>query len=107
MWGSSVIRPSDAEEVRQESASSGEESAEEGNEDAYTPRDEAFVEDTVEEHTPRTPSTERPGTPPPLNYDREMEHASPPKSYTAPKQTEEVQTGIPERVGTEGPEIPP
>jgi hypothetical protein len=70
-------------------------------------RDEAFVEDTVEEHTPRTPSTERPGTPPPPNYACEMEHATPPESYTTPEQTEEVQTGIPEKVGTEGPEIPP
>jgi hypothetical protein len=37
MWGKPVIRPSDAEEVRQESASSGEESTGEGDEDATTP----------------------------------------------------------------------
>jgi hypothetical protein len=48
----------------------------------------------VEEHTPRSPSTECQGTPPPPNYDCEMEHATPPESYTAPYQTE-------------GPEIPP
>jgi DNA repair exonuclease SbcCD nuclease subunit len=65
MWGKAVIRPSDAEEVRQESAPSGEESIEERNEDVSTPRDEAFVEDLVEEGTPRTPSSEHPGTPPP------------------------------------------
>jgi hypothetical protein len=65
MWGKPVIRPSDAEEVRQESAPSGEESVEERDEDVSTPRDEAFVEDFVEEGTPWTPSSERPGTPPP------------------------------------------
>jgi len=35
-----------------------------------------------------------------------MEHATHPESYTAPEQTEEDQTGIPERVGADGPEIP-
>jgi hypothetical protein len=65
MWGRPVIRPSDAEEVRQESESLVEESAEERNEAVSTPRDEAFTEDMVEEHTPWTPSTERPRTPPP------------------------------------------
>jgi hypothetical protein len=39
MWGRPVIRPSNAEEVRQESASSGE--------DVSTPQDEAFAEDMV------------------------------------------------------------
>jgi hypothetical protein len=66
MWGRPVIRPSDAEEVRQESESLVEESAEERNEAVSTPRDEAFTKDMVEEHTPRTPSIERPRTPPPL-----------------------------------------
>jgi len=107
MWGRPVIRPSDAEEVRQESASSGEESAEERDKDVSTPPDEAFAEDMVEEHSPWTPSTEHPGTPPPPNYDCEMEHATSPESYTAPDQTEEeVQTGTLERVSTEGLKIP-
>jgi hypothetical protein len=56
----------------------------------------------VEEHTPRTPLTERPGTPPPPSYDCEMEHATPPESYAALDQTE-VQMGTPERVSTEVP----
>jgi len=85
MWGRPVIRPSDADEVRQESVSSGEESAEERDKDVSTPHDEAFVEDMTEEQTPRTPSTERPGTPPPPNYDCEMEHATHPESYKAPE----------------------
>jgi hypothetical protein len=37
MWGRPVIRPSDAEKVRQESAPSGEESVEERDEDVSTP----------------------------------------------------------------------
>jgi hypothetical protein len=102
MWGWPVIRPSNAEEVRQESVSSGEESAEERDEDVSTPQDEAFAEDMVEEHTPRTPSTERPGTPSTPNYGCEMEYATPLNSYTAPDQTE-VQMGTPERVSTEVP----
>lgn len=77
MWGKPIIRPSDAEEVRQESAPSGEESVEERDEDVSTPQDEVFVEETVEEDTPRTPSSERPGTPPPPNYDCEMGNATP------------------------------
>jgi hypothetical protein len=77
MWGKPVIRPSDAEEVRQESAPSGEESVEERDEDVSTPRDEAFVEDLVEEGTPRTPSSEGPRTPPPPSCDCEMGHATP------------------------------
>jgi hypothetical protein len=56
MWGKPVIRPSDANEVRQESVPSGDESVEEKDGDVSTPRDEAFVEDFVEEGTPRTPS---------------------------------------------------
>jgi hypothetical protein len=102
MWGRPVIRPSDAEEVRQESASSGEEYAEERDEDVSTPQDEAFTEDMVEKHTPQTPSTERPGTPPPPSYDCEMEHATPPESYMASNQTE-VKMGTPEGVSTEVP----
>lgn len=102
MWGRPVIRPSDAEEVRQESAPSGEESVEERGEDVSTPQDEVFVEDTVEEDTPRTPSSERPGTPPPPSYDCEMGNATPQESYTALDQTE-AQMGTPERVNTEEP----
>jgi hypothetical protein len=77
MWGKAVIRPSDAEEIRQESAPSGEESVEERDDDVSTPRDEAFVEDLVEEGTPRTPSSERPETPPPPRCDCEMGHVTP------------------------------
>jgi hypothetical protein len=102
MWGKPVIRPSDAEEVRQESAPSGEESVEERDEDVSTPRDEAFVEDFMEEGTPRTPSSEHPGTPPPPSCDCEMGHATPQEPCTAPDQTE-PQTGTPERVNTEEP----
>jgi hypothetical protein len=102
MWGKLVIRPSDAEEVRQESAPSGEESVEERDENVSTPRDEAFVEDFVEEGTPQTPSLERPGTPPPPSCDCDMWHASPQEPCTAPDQIE-PQMGTPERVNTEEP----
>jgi hypothetical protein len=106
MWVRLVIKPSNAEEVLQESASSSKESAKERDEDATTPQDEAFTEDIMEKHTPRTPSTERPGTLPPPNNDCETEHATPSESYTAPDLTKVVHTGIPERVSTEEPEIP-
>jgi hypothetical protein len=102
MWGKPVIRPSDAEEVRQESAHLGEESIEERNEDVSTPRDEAFVGDFVEEGTPRTPSSERPGTPRTPSCDCEMGHATPQEPCTAPDQTE-PQTGTLKRVNTEEP----
>jgi hypothetical protein len=61
----------------------------------------------VEEHTPHTPSTECPATPPPPNYECETEHATSPESYMTPDQTEVVHTGIPERVSTKELEIPP
>jgi hypothetical protein len=99
MWGKPVIRPSDAEEVRQESAPSGEESVEERDEAVSTPQDEVFVEETVEEDTPWTPSSERPGTPPPPSYDYEMGNATLQEPYTAPDQTE-AQMGTPERENT-------
>jgi hypothetical protein len=102
MWGKPVIRPSNAKEVRQESTPSGEESVEKRNEDVSTPRDEAFVEDLVEEGNPRTPSSERPGTPPPPSCDCEMGHATPQEPCTAPDQTE-PQMGTIERVNTEEP----
>jgi hypothetical protein len=102
MWGRPVIRPSDAEEVRQESVPSGEESVEERDEDVSTPRDEAFIEDFVEEGTPQTPSIERLGTPPPPSCDWEMGHATLQEPCTAPDQTE-PQMETPERVNTEGP----
>jgi hypothetical protein len=56
----------------------------------------------VEEDTPRTPSLECPGTPPPPSYDSEMGNATPQESYTAPDQTE-AQMGIPERVNSKEP----
>jgi hypothetical protein len=100
MWGKPVIRPSDADKVRQESAPSSEEYVEERDEDVSTPRDEAFVEDLVEEGTPRTPSSERPGTPPPASCDYEMGHATPQEPCTTPDQTE-PQMETTERVNTE------
>jgi len=102
MWGKAVIRPSDAEEVRQESAPSGEESVEERDEDVSTHRDEAFVEDLVEEGTPRTPSSEHPGTPPLPSCDWEMGHVTPQEPCTAPNQTE-PQMGTTEKVNAEEP----
>jgi hypothetical protein len=102
IWGRPVIRPSDAEEVRQESAPSSEGSVEERDEDVSTPRDKAFVEDFVEEGTPRTPSSERPRTPPPPSCDCKMGNATPQEPCTAPDQTE-PQMGTPERVNTEEP----
>jgi hypothetical protein len=103
MWGKAVIRPSDAEEVRQESAPSGGESIEERDEDVGTPRDEALVEDFVEEGTPRTPSSERPETPPLPSCDCEMGHETPQEPCTAPDPNE-AQTGTTERRNTEEPE---
>lgn len=100
--GKAVIRPSDAEEVRQESAPSGGESIEERDEDVGTPRDEASVEDFVEEGTPRTPSSERPETPPPPSCDCEMGHETPQEPCTAPDPNE-AETGTTERGNTEEP----
>lgn len=64
MWGRPIIRPSEAEEVCQESAFLGEDSAGEDEEDAATPQYQTFTGEIDEEYTPQTPSTERPGTPP-------------------------------------------
>jgi hypothetical protein len=102
MWGKPVIRPSDAEEVRQESALSGDESIEERDEDVSTPRDEAFIEDFAEEGTPRTPSSERLETPPLPECDCEIGHATPQESCTVPDQTE-AHMGTPEMENTEEP----
>jgi hypothetical protein len=104
MWGRPVMRSSDAGEIRQETAFSGEESADERDEGVSTLRDEVFAEDMVEEHTPRTPSTDHPGTPPPPSYNCEMEHVPPSHLCTAPDLTE-AQMGTPEAVSTEVPEI--
>jgi len=103
MWGKAVIRPSDAEEVRQKSAPSSGESIEERDEDVGTFRDEASVEGFVEEGTPRTPSSERPKTPPPPSCDCEMGHETPQEPCTAPDPNE-AQTGTTERGNTEEPE---
>lgn len=102
MWGRLVIRPSDTDEVRQESAFLGDESAGDGGEEATTPQYQTFAEEIEKEHTPRTPSTERPGTPPPPNYDCETESATSPRSHTTPDQTEVVERGILERPSAEG-----
>lgn len=77
MWGKAVIRPSNVEEVRQESAPLGDESLEERDEDAGTPRDESPNEEFAAEGTPRTPFSERPETPPLPKDDCEMGHATP------------------------------
>jgi hypothetical protein len=103
MWGKAVIRPSDVEEVRQESAPSGGESIEERDEDVGTFRDEASVEGFVEEGTPQTPSSERPKTPPPPSCDCEMGHETPQEPCTTPDPNE-AQTGTTERGNTEEPE---
>jgi len=98
------MRSFDAGEIRQETASSVEESADERDEGVSTPRDEVFAEDMVEEHTPRTPSTDHPGTSPPPSYNCEMEHVPPSHLCAAPDLTE-AQMGTPEGVSTEVPEI--
>jgi hypothetical protein len=94
MWGRLVIRPFNAEEVRQESASSGEESAEERDEDVSTPPRRSFRG----RHGGKAYSSDSfnrgPRTPPPPSYDWEMEHATPSESYTALDKTE-VQMGTP------------
>jgi hypothetical protein len=88
MWGKAVIRPSDAEEVRQESAPSGGESIEERGEDVGTPQ---------------TSSSERLETPPLPSCDCEMGYETPQEPCTAPDPNE-AQTGTSERGNTEEPE---
>jgi hypothetical protein len=102
MWGKAVIRPSDAEEVRQEPAPSGDESLGERDEYAGSPRDEPFIEEFEAEGTPRTPSSERPGTPPPPEDDCEMGHATPQAPCSPPVQSE-THTGTPEVENIEEP----
>jgi hypothetical protein len=99
MWGKAVIRPSDAEEVRQEPAASGGESFEERDEEAGTPRDEPFIEEFEAEGTPRTPSSDRPETPPPPEENHETGHATP---HATPVQLE-THTGAPEVENIEEP----
>jgi hypothetical protein len=67
MWGRAVIMPIDAEEVRQEFAFSGNDFKGNGDEGDTTPRPQSrtTVEELEEEHTLRSPSTERMDTPPP------------------------------------------
>jgi hypothetical protein len=88
MWGKAVIRPSDAEEVRQEPTASGGESLEERDEEASTPRDEPLVEEFEAEGTPQTPCSERPDTPPPPEENRETGHATPQAPCSAPVRLE-------------------
>jgi hypothetical protein len=102
MWGKAVIGPSDAEEVRQDSAPLGDESLEERGEDAGTPRDEPFIEEFAVEGTPRTPSSERPETPPLPKDDCEMGHATPQAPCIIPEQSE-TQTGAPDVENIEEP----
>jgi hypothetical protein len=102
MWGRAVIRPSDVEEVRQESAPSGDESIEERDEDVGTPRDEASFGEFEEEGIPQTPSLERPETPPPPESDCEIGHATPQEACTASDQNK-AHIGTPEVENIEKP----
>jgi hypothetical protein len=102
MWGKAVIRPSDVDEVLQEPVPLGDESLEERDEDAGTPRDEPFIEEFEAEGTPRTPSSERPETPPLPEDDCEMGHATPQAPCSTPVQSE-THTGTPEVENIEEP----
>ncbi|XP_062158770.1 uncharacterized protein LOC133866254 [Alnus glutinosa] len=102
MWGKAVIRPSDAEEVRQEPTASSGESLEEMDEEVGTPRAEPLVEESEVEGTPRTPSSERPDTPPFPEENRETGHTTPQVSCSAPIQPE-TPTGVPEAKNVEEP----
>jgi hypothetical protein len=74
MWGRSVTRPTDAEEVRQESAFLDNES-DANDEEVETPQNRTYARDMEEEHTPRTSFVERMATPPTprLNVKRSTE----------------------------------
>jgi hypothetical protein len=102
MWGKAVIRPSDAEEVRQEPTASGGESLEERDEEAGSPRDEPLVEEFEAEGTPRTPSSKRPDTSPPPKENPETGHATPQAPCSAPVQLG-THTGVPEAENIEEP----
>jgi hypothetical protein len=101
MWGRLVIKPSDAEEFRQEFAFSGDESTSDGDEMTTTPQYQTFAEDMDEEHTPRTHFAERPATPPRPGHECKTEGGTSPRSHMAPDQTEAGEMGITERVGAE------
>jgi hypothetical protein len=98
MWGKVVIRPFDAEEVRQEPVASSGESLEEMGEEVGTPRAEPFVEEFEVEGTPRTPSSERPETPPVPEENLETGPATPPASVQFG-----THTGVPEAENVEEP----
>ncbi|XP_062161875.1 uncharacterized protein LOC133868887 [Alnus glutinosa] len=98
MWGKAVIRPSDAEEVRQEPITSCGESLEEMGEEVGTPRAEPLVEEFEVEGTPRTPSSERPETPPLPEENLEMGPATPQASVQLG-----THTGVPEAENVEEP----
>jgi hypothetical protein len=102
MWGKAVIRPSDAEEVRQEPIASSGESLEKMDEEVGTPRDEPLVEEFEAEGTPQTPSSEHPDTPPPPEEDRETGHTTPQAPCSAPVQLE-THIGAPEVENIEDP----
>jgi len=106
MWGRPVIRPFDAEEVCQEAAFSGNEPGGDDDEEASTPQNQTFAEDMEEEHTPRTPSAERMGTPPPPEPKGEAENGISPRSRPSADQTEEGERGTLEGVGAVRPETP-
>jgi hypothetical protein len=98
MWGKAVIRPSYVEEVRQETVVSCGETLEEMDEEIGTPRAEPLVEEFEVEGTPRTPSSERPGTPPLPEENLETGPATP----RAPVQLG-THTGVPEPEDVEEP----
>jgi hypothetical protein len=102
MWGKAVIRPSDAEEVRQEPIASCGESLEEMDEEVGTPRAEPLVEEFEVEGTPRTPSSERPDTPPLPEENLETGPATPQAPCSAPVQLG-THTGVPEAENVEEP----
>jgi len=111
MWGRPVIRPSNAEEVCQESASSDNESKGDDDEGETTPRSQSQtpVRDLEDEHTLRTPSAERMGTPPPPEFEGEgISRMSPGSGRPKTPQQPEVPEGPnPESAGTSRPEMPP
>lgn len=102
MWGKAFIRPSDAEEVRQEPIASCDESLEERDEEASTSRAEPLVKEFEAEATPRTPSSERPETPPPPEENCETGHSTPQAPCSAAVQLE-TRSGVPEVENIEEP----
>jgi hypothetical protein len=102
MWGRPVIRPSNAEEVRHEPAFSGDDSVGESSDEATTPKYETLAKIPEGEDTPRTPLTERLGTPPPPNYDCDSEQVTFLRPYMAHDQTGVAKWGTQGGLSTKG-----